>query len=155
VAAYDTFRHLKSNEKDQFVELFDRFDTTPMTENNLRAMSMLFSLLTYGGEFSRVILDSEHTQQSLDNCVCYFDVEQNCEQNYFNSCVDTGMFTALSTAYAGNLQLLNIAIRMHVQQIRTKRDNSATNLRLSKPAFSGCNWRNAPTIKAEFERCTG
>jgi hypothetical protein len=65
------------------------------------------------------------------------------------------MFTALSTAYADNLQLLNIAIRMHVQQIHTKRDNSATNLRLSKPAFSGCNWRNAPTIKAEFERCTG
>jgi hypothetical protein len=78
-AACDTFQRLGSNEKNQFVELFKMFNTTPMTENNLLAMSTLFSVLAYGDEFSRVFLDSEQAKQSLDNCVHYFNVQQNFE----------------------------------------------------------------------------
>jgi hypothetical protein len=154
-AACDTFQCLGSNEKDRFVELFNRFNTTPMTANNLLAMSTLFSVLAYGGEFSRAFLDSEQAEQSLNNCVRYFNVQQNFEQNYLNSCVGTSTFTVLSTAFAGNVQLLNIAINMHIQQIQTKLDISANDPMLSEPAFSSCSWRNAPTIKEEVERRIG
>jgi hypothetical protein len=154
-AACDTFQRLGSNEKNRFVELFNRFNTTPMTKNNLLAMSTLFSVLAYGGEFSRAFLDSKQAKQSLNNCVYYFNVQQNFEQNYLNSCVGTSMFTVLSTAFAGNVQLLSIAINMHIQQIQTKLDNSANDPRLLEPAFSSCSWRNAPTIKEEVERRIG
>jgi hypothetical protein len=70
---------LASNENNQFVKLLNKFNMPPMTENNLLAMSTLFSVLTCGGEFSKIFLGNEQAKQSLNNYALYFNTQQNFE----------------------------------------------------------------------------
>ncbi|MDR1255701.1 MAG: hypothetical protein LBJ94_02120 [Puniceicoccales bacterium] len=155
-AAIENFRKLEEAEQSKVIEILRGYSgNDPKTENDLLAISTMFGILSYGESFAKAFLNETSGIDSLGSCTTYFDVQQNFEQNYLNTCVAASMFSALSTAFVGNVQLLSSAINMEIEKIREKLQERAGDEKLSNPAFSSHSWRDAPTIKEEVERRIG
>ncbi|MDR0595762.1 MAG: hypothetical protein LBF94_03675 [Puniceicoccales bacterium] len=154
-AAVGNFDQLSEDEQRMFLEILNNFDNhNPKAESDLLAISTMFSMLAYGENFLKAFL-----REGTGNCIAslqisnlYSEVQQNFEQNYLNTCVAVSMFTALSTAFVGNIKLLSDAISMEIEQVRIKLREHADAEKLSNPAFSSHSWRAAPTIQEEVER---
>jgi hypothetical protein len=161
-AAVKNFANLTEGEQRMFLEILEHFDISLemglkvdlKTDNDLLAISTMFSMLAYGASFLRAFLEDgkDSCIASLQMSNLYSDVQQNFEQNYLNTCVAASMFTALSTAFVGNIKLLSGAIGMEIEQIKNKLQEQKEDKKLSDPAFSGHSWRTAPAIREEVER---
>ncbi|MDR0595519.1 MAG: hypothetical protein LBF94_02380 [Puniceicoccales bacterium] len=150
VKADETLSLLDSNEKTYFTVLLNDFDgKNPKSPSDFLAISTLFSVLAYGSDFAKYFMKNANEGCFfLHKSQEFLEAEHIFKQNYLNTCGAVSAFTAISDAFCGNTEILNLVLKFEL----AKAENFTNDSLKDQPAYKSHSWRKAPTVGEERKR---